>query len=162
MAVILGGTEAEARAKKEALAEALPMERKVADLTRRTGLPPEVVEEYLDRPFPVDLLIPDDQFKGGTGWRRSMVELALKENLTVRELMYRAPGPHQHVVGTAEMVADFMQERLDAGAGDGFTMMVDMLPRACTTSARCWCRSCSGAACSTPTTSPPPCAGISG
>jgi FMN-dependent oxidoreductase (nitrilotriacetate monooxygenase family) len=128
MAVILGGTEAEARAKKEALAEALPMERKVADLTRRTGLPPEVVEEYLDRPFPVDLLIPDDQFKGGTGWRRSMVELALKENLTVRELMYRAPGPHQHVVGTAEMVADFMQERLDAGAGDGFTMMVDMLP----------------------------------
>jgi FMN-dependent oxidoreductase (nitrilotriacetate monooxygenase family) len=128
MAVILGGTEAEARAKKEALAEALPMSRKIADLSKRTGLSPEIVEEYLDKPLPVHLLVPDDQYTGGIGWRRSTVGLAVKESLTVRELMYRAPGPHQHIVGTAEMVADAMQERLNAKACDGFTMMVDVLP----------------------------------
>jgi FMN-dependent oxidoreductase (nitrilotriacetate monooxygenase family) len=128
MAVILGGTETEAKAKKEALADALPLARKIAEMTRRTGLPADVVEEYLDRPLPLDLLTPDDQYKGGVGWRRSLIDLAVEENLTVRELMYRAPGAHQHIVGTAEMVADAMQERLGARACDGFTMMVDVLP----------------------------------
>lgn len=52
----------------------------------------------------------------------------MAENLTVRELMYRAPGHHQHIIGTAEMVADAMQERVAAGACDGFIMMIDMLP----------------------------------
>jgi FMN-dependent oxidoreductase (nitrilotriacetate monooxygenase family) len=128
MAVILGGTEAEAQAKKRALDDALPLSRKITEMSRRTGLTPEVVQEHLDGPLPLDLLIPDEEFKGGTGWRHSLINLAVKENLTVRELMYRAPGAHQHVIGTAETVADAMEERLAAEACDGFTMMIDVLP----------------------------------
>ncbi len=32
------------------------------------------------------------------------------------------------MVGTPEQVADIMEERLRAGAADGFTLMIDMLP----------------------------------
>jgi FMN-dependent oxidoreductase (nitrilotriacetate monooxygenase family) len=128
MAVILGSTKAEAVAKKQALDDALPMERKIADMAKRTGLPAELVEEYLDKPFPFGLVPPDEEFKGGIGWRRSVLNLASEEKLTVRELMYRAPGAHQHIIGTAETVADAMQERLAAEACDGFTMMIDVLP----------------------------------
>jgi alkanesulfonate monooxygenase SsuD/methylene tetrahydromethanopterin reductase-like flavin-dependent oxidoreductase (luciferase family) len=128
MAVVLGGTEAEAKAKREELDHALPMPRQIARMSKAVGLPADAVEEYLDKPLPVHLLVPDDQFKGGLGWRHSVINLAVEEHLTVRELMYRAPGAHQHIVGPAEMVADAMQERLGAGACDGFTMMVDVLP----------------------------------
>ena len=52
----------------------------------------------------------------------------MSENLTVREVLTRAPSSHHHIVGTAADVADAMEERLAAQAADGFTMMVDMLP----------------------------------
>nr|WP_327530781.1 NtaA/DmoA family FMN-dependent monooxygenase [uncultured Mycolicibacterium sp.] len=128
ISVVLGGTVAEAEAKKRALDDALPLSRKVSEMHRRTGLSRAVVEEYLDKPLPLHLLPPDSEFKGGIGWRQSIIDLAIAENLTVRELMYRAPGHHQHIIGTAETVADAMQERVSAGACDGFIMMIDMLP----------------------------------
>ena len=52
----------------------------------------------------------------------------VSENLTVREVLTGAPSAHHHIVGTAAAVADAMEERLEAKAADGFTMMVDMLP----------------------------------
>lgn len=48
--------------------------------------------------------------------------------MTVRELSLRYGGGHQEVAGTAAQVADIMQEWLEAGAADGFTLMIDMLP----------------------------------
>ncbi len=82
----------------------------------------------LDKPFPVDQLCPDDEFSGSVGFRRTLVNLAVTENLTVRELLVRYGGGHHHVVGSPQQVADIMEQWADAGAADGFTLMVDMLP----------------------------------
>jgi FMN-dependent oxidoreductase (nitrilotriacetate monooxygenase family) len=128
MAIVLGRTEEEARAKKQALDDAVPLNEKLVRMARRTGLSPDVLEAHLDRAFPVDLLVPDEEFKGGLGWRRSVVSLAVQEDLTVRELLSRASSVHHHVVGTAPEVADAMAERLAADVCDGFVIMVDVLP----------------------------------
>lgn len=128
MHVIMGRTMDEAEDRKAASDEALPIEQKLRSMAQRTGFTVDFLRERLDEPFPVDELIPDADLKFGTGWRRSTVELAVKEQLTVRQLLSKAPSAHHHIVGNAAMVADAMEERLEAGAADGFTMMIDVLP----------------------------------
>jgi FMN-dependent oxidoreductase (nitrilotriacetate monooxygenase family) len=124
---ILGSTEAEARARKDALDAALQANRNLNWLAARVGLPIDVLE--LDKPFPAHLIGPDTEFSGSVGFRRSLVKLAEDGNLTVRQLLDRAGGSvHHHVVGTSEQVADAMEERFAAGAADGFNLMVDVLP----------------------------------
>jgi alkanesulfonate monooxygenase SsuD/methylene tetrahydromethanopterin reductase-like flavin-dependent oxidoreductase (luciferase family) len=91
------------------------------------GLPLDALQD-LDRPFPAHLLGPDEEFKGSIGFRRSIVSLAVKENMTVRQLVASYGGGHQQIVGTPGQVADMMQEWLRVGAADGFTLMIDMLP----------------------------------
>lgn len=128
MNVILGETPEEAKRKKAALDGALTLDQLLAVMARICGVPPAFLREHLDRPLPVAELPPDEVLKNGIGWRKSIIDLAVAENLTVRELLYRAPSSHHHIVGTAADVADAMEERLAAQAADGFTMMVDMLP----------------------------------
>ena len=128
MNVVLGETPEEARRKKSALDNALTPEQLLATMGRICGISADVLGEHLDEPFPLDLLPPDEELKNGVGWRQSVIDLVKAEDLTVRELLTRAPSSHQHIVGTAADVADAMEERLEAGAADGFTMMVDMLP----------------------------------
>ncbi len=128
MNVILGETLEEAKRKKSALDNALTLEQLLATMARITGISIDILREHLDRPFPLAELPPDEVLKNGVGWRQSVVDLVVSENLTVRELLTRAPSAHQHIVGTAAAVADAMEERLEAQAADGFTMMVDMLP----------------------------------
>jgi FMN-dependent oxidoreductase (nitrilotriacetate monooxygenase family) len=126
MSMVLGGTEAEAWERKRRLDDLLGTGPNLVKLARRTGVPLESLD--LDKPFPVDQLGRDEDFKGSIGFRRSIVSLAVKENLTVRELLVSYGGGHHHVIGTPEQVADVMTERLRAGAADGFTLMIDMLP----------------------------------
>ena len=126
---VIGRTLAEAEDKKAALDNAETIDQRLRFLSFRTGVPPETLRDYLDKPFPMDKLPPDDQLKGGTGWRKSTLDAAnMETGMTVRELMARAPTPHHHIVGTADVVADAMMERIEAGAADGFTMMIDVLP----------------------------------
>jgi FMN-dependent oxidoreductase (nitrilotriacetate monooxygenase family) len=127
VSVILGATEAAARQRKQQLEDVLGTGPHLEKLARRVGLPLDALRE-LDQPFPVHLLGPDAEFKGSIGFRRSIVSLAVKENMTIRELVANYGGGHQQIVGTPEQVADMMQEWLGAGAADGFTLMVDMLP----------------------------------
>jgi alkanesulfonate monooxygenase SsuD/methylene tetrahydromethanopterin reductase-like flavin-dependent oxidoreductase (luciferase family) len=77
----------------------------------------------------VHLMPPDAEFKGSVGFRRSLIDLAVQDNLTVRQLLEKTSGAvHHQMVGTPAQIADAMEERLAAGAADGFTMMVDELP----------------------------------
>jgi FMN-dependent oxidoreductase (nitrilotriacetate monooxygenase family) len=128
MNVILGETVEEAKRKKLALDNALTLEQLLNAMARRTGIGVGILRDHLDRPFPIDELPSDEVLKNGVGWRKSVIDLVVAENLTVREALTRAPSAHHHIVGTAAMVADAMEERLAAKAADGFTMMVDMLP----------------------------------
>jgi FMN-dependent oxidoreductase (nitrilotriacetate monooxygenase family) len=127
VSLILGATDAEARARKQSLEDVLGTGPHLEKLARRVGLPVDALQE-LDKPFPVDLLVPEERFRGSIGFRRSIVGLAVKENMTVRELVANYGGGHQQLVGTPEQVADMMQEWVAAGAADGFTLMIDMLP----------------------------------
>lgn len=128
MNVILGETLEEAKRKKSALDNALTVDQLLAAMARRTGIKVAILRDHLDRPFPHAELPSDAELKNGIGWRQSIIDLVVAENLTVRELLTRAPSAHHHLVGTAADVADAMEERLAAQAADGFTMMVDMLP----------------------------------
>jgi FMN-dependent oxidoreductase (nitrilotriacetate monooxygenase family) len=128
MNVILGASVEEAKRKKFALDNALTLEQLLDAMARRTGIGVAILRDHLDRPFPIAELPSDEELKNGVGWRKSIIDLVVSENLTVRETLTRAPSAHHHIVGTADMVADAMQERLEAKAADGFTMMVDMLP----------------------------------
>jgi FMN-dependent oxidoreductase (nitrilotriacetate monooxygenase family) len=127
VSVILGATETEARQRKQHLEGVLGAGPHLEKLARRVGLPLDALRD-LDAPFPSHLLGPDEEFKGSIGFRRSIVSLAVKENMTVRQLVANYGGGHQQIVGTPEQVADMMQEWLRAGAADGFTLMIDMLP----------------------------------
>jgi alkanesulfonate monooxygenase SsuD/methylene tetrahydromethanopterin reductase-like flavin-dependent oxidoreductase (luciferase family) len=128
MNVILGETLEEAKRKKSALDNALTLEQLLSAMSRRTGISVAILRDHLDRPFPIAELPSDEVLKNGVGWRKSVIDLVVSENLTVRDALTRAPSAHHHIVGTAATVADAMEERLEAKAADGFTMMVDMLP----------------------------------
>ena len=128
MNVILGETLGEATRKKAALDNALTLDQLLDAMARRTGVIVGILRDHLDRPFPHAAMPSDEELKNGVGWRQSIIDLVVAENLTVRELLTRAPSAHHHIVGTAATVADAMEERLEAQAADGFTMMVDMLP----------------------------------
>jgi FMN-dependent oxidoreductase (nitrilotriacetate monooxygenase family) len=128
MNVILGETLEQAKRKKSAVDNALTLEQLLSAMARRTGISIGILRDHLDRPFPIAELPSDEELKNGIGWRKSIIDLVVAENLTVREVLTRAPSAHHHIVGTAATVADAMEERLEAKAADGFTMMVDILP----------------------------------
>lgn len=123
---ILGATEEAARARKERLDELAGTGPELAKLARRVGIAVEHLE--LDKPLPVERLSPDEEFGGSIGFRRAAVRLATEENLTVRELLVRNGGGHLQVIGTPEQVADVMATWRDAGAVDGFNLMIDVVP----------------------------------
>jgi FMN-dependent oxidoreductase (nitrilotriacetate monooxygenase family) len=126
MFVTLGATQEEADARRGRMDELLGTEPELVKLALRVGLPKHVLK--LDEKFPADLLCPDEEFSGSVGFRRSIVNMAVSEDLTVRELLVRYGGGHHQVVGTPEKIADIMETWLDAGAADGFNIMVDELP----------------------------------
>jgi FMN-dependent oxidoreductase (nitrilotriacetate monooxygenase family) len=123
---VLGATEAEAQARKARMDELAGTGPELGKLARRIGVPVEALD--LDKPLPVELLSPDAEFKGSVGFRRAAVRLAVEEKLTVRELLVRNGGGHLQVVGTAEQVADVIEEWHREGAVDGFNLMIDMVP----------------------------------
>jgi FMN-dependent oxidoreductase (nitrilotriacetate monooxygenase family) len=126
VSLILGETEEKAWDRKKQLEGVLGTGPNVAKLARRLGMPPEAME--LDKPLDLSKLIPEAEYKGSIGFRRSMLNLAAKEGLTVRELSLRYGGGHQEMIGAPEQVADMMETWMKAGAADGFTMMIDVLP----------------------------------
>lgn len=123
---ILGGTTSEARARKETLDELRGPGPELEKLALRVGLP--VDELDLDAPLPVARIRQKTGFAGSHGFRDAAVELAESEGLTVRELLYANGGGHLQVVGTPEELAGTAATWFEAGAADGFNLMIDVLP----------------------------------
>ena len=122
---VLGGTEAEARARKDELDE-LSGQAELKKLALRVGV--RVEDLKLDEPMPVDLIEANKGFRGSRGFRNAAVRLASEENLTVREILYRNGGGHRQMVGTPEQIADMIEAWHREGAADGFNLMIDVLP----------------------------------
>lgn len=83
------------------------------------------------RTLPVDALISDlPETEGGKSRRALFLELAARENLTLRQLYQRVAGARGHwqVVGTAQDIADQLEERFVNYGADGFNIMSPVLP----------------------------------
>jgi alkanesulfonate monooxygenase SsuD/methylene tetrahydromethanopterin reductase-like flavin-dependent oxidoreductase (luciferase family) len=122
---ILGGTEGEARRRKDEL-DRMAGNAELRKLALRVGVRVDQLE--LDAPLPLELIEANNSFRGSEGFRSAAVNLATAERLTVRELVYRNGGGHLQVVGTPDQIANKIEQWYGAGAADGFNLMIDVLP----------------------------------
>jgi alkanesulfonate monooxygenase SsuD/methylene tetrahydromethanopterin reductase-like flavin-dependent oxidoreductase (luciferase family) len=67
---------------------------------------------------------------GGKSRQQLLIDLARRENLTIRDLYLRIAGArgHRQVVGTPESIADQLQQWFEEEAADGFNIMSPWLP----------------------------------
>jgi 16S rRNA (cytidine(1402)-2'-O)-methyltransferase len=83
-------------------------------------------------PFPLDEPLPDPlpPTNGSKGHYDSIVAMARRENLTIRQLGQRVAGARgkNAIHGSARKVADMMEEWFAAGACDGFCVMPPYMP----------------------------------
>jgi len=124
---VIGDTQAEAFALEAELDRLIAPEYARAQLAKTLGLEPEDLP--LDKPLPEDLP-GEDAIEGAKSRYTLIVDLARRENLTVRELIGRLGGGrgHRTFAGTPVQVADTIQHWFENGAADGFNIMPAVLP----------------------------------
>jgi FMN-dependent oxidoreductase (nitrilotriacetate monooxygenase family) len=120
LSVVVAKSDQEAQDKFESL-------QSLVDFTRGLLLfGVDVSKLDLDGPLPDDLPEPEN----GKGRMKQLVELARRENLTVRQLVLRfgvARG-HLQLIGSPTRVADVIEEWFTEGGADGFNVVPPLLP----------------------------------
>ena len=120
--VIAARTPEEAARKKAELDSLVHPDSSLPNLSIRLGV--DASRFDLDAPLPD--LPPTNQSQSG---QASLVALARRENLTVRQLAARVGGyGGLTMIGTAPAIADQMEEWVDTGASDGFNVMFHTVP----------------------------------
>lgn len=129
LVTIIGATEAEARARAEALLDLVPVEAGLATLSDFVQLPKAILERQLDDPLPW-ASIPSDALEG-VGHAASILRQARQQGWTVRQLLREISAVNEHAtaIGTPEQVADKIEHWFRSGAVDGFNIMPAELPR---------------------------------
>ncbi|WP_101947416.1 LLM class flavin-dependent oxidoreductase [Mycobacterium sp. 3519A] len=125
LSFVLGSTEAEARKRNHELNE-LAGDRRLAHLASQLSV--DLDELDWDKPLPKWLLDGAEAIGGSQGARDIVVNLARRENLTVRQILDRVITWHRLVIGSPEQIADAISEWFAAGAVDGFNLMPDVFP----------------------------------
>ncbi len=125
ISAIIGGTEAEAKAKLATLGECADPAVALQVLAERLGH--DLKDFDLDAPVPE--LPPSGIMRGHA---ETLQALAKKDKLTLRQLrnVVAASMGHRLMVGTPEQIADGLQEWFEAGAADGFNVMPPWFPGA--------------------------------
>ncbi|MFC7553261.1 xenobiotic (desulfurization)monooxygenase subunit A, NtaA/SnaA/SoxA/DszA family protein [Pseudoroseomonas wenyumeiae] len=120
--MVIGETEEEARARRAKLDSLAYYESGVASLSIALGHD----ASGFDPDGPLPEIPPSNASKSS---RERVIALAEREKLTVRQLAQRLGGyPGSAMVGTAESIADQMQQWLEAEACDGFNIMFSHVP----------------------------------
>ncbi len=120
--VTVGRTREEAREKKALLDSLVHPESGLPNLSIRLGIDASSFD--LDAPLPQ--IPPSNQSQSQ---RDTLVALARRENLTVRQLAQMMGGfGGLEIVGTAGEIADTMQSWLETRAADGFNIMFPTVP----------------------------------
>ncbi len=121
--VVVGDSDEEAREKRATLDGLVHEASALAALSIALGVDAGAFDP--DGPLPA---IPEtNQSKTG---RERAIALARREGLTVRQLAQRLGGyAGLAMVGTPRRIADEMQAWIEAGASDGFTIMVSDVPQ---------------------------------
>ncbi|MCY9662422.1 LLM class flavin-dependent oxidoreductase [Paenibacillus chondroitinus] len=124
----VGDTEAEAKAKERELNELAVSEYGIRSLSDLLKI--NLFQYPLDGPVPLEDLPNIDEIQGQKARFQLYVDLARRENLTIRELIIRTAGGRGHFTfaGTAVQIADEMERWLVNGAADGFNLMPALLP----------------------------------
>lgn len=127
LSTVIGSTEAEAHARFDRLNDFYGEEGLLYQVAARVGL--SVAELDPDAPLPWDKIGPVASFERGShGFLEAQLNLARRENLSIRQLSRRILVGHRLLVGTPEQVADTLEHWFLAGAADGFNIMPDMFP----------------------------------
>lgn len=123
---VIGATEEEAKAKETLLQEQVVPAVGLSMLSASLNV--DLTGYPLDGPLP-DL--PElEQVNGGKSRFQLVADMARREGLTIRQLMYRVTGArgHRTVRGTPAQIADRLEEWFTQGACDGFNIMPPYLP----------------------------------
>ena len=120
--VVVGDSVEAAKAKRAKLDSLVHYDSAIASLSISLGVDASLFDP--DAPLPE---IPEtNASKSG---RERTIEIARRDNLTVRELAQRLGGySGAAFVGTAQSIADEMQDWLESEACDGFNVMFPYLP----------------------------------
>jgi alkanesulfonate monooxygenase len=120
--VIVGETMDDARRKRALLDSCVHEDSGIASLSIALGCDASAFD--LDGPLPE---IPESNASKTS--RQRAIDLAARENLTVRQLAQRIGGhTGLNIMGTPVTIADQMQEWLETEGSDGFTIQFPYLP----------------------------------
>src|SRR5262245_32115248 len=121
---VIGHSRAEAEDKYERLQALIVPEIGVKQLSAYFGM--DLSKHPLDGPVPEPAHTNQE-----VGRVRVMMELARRENLTIRQLYKRVIGQRAHrvIIGTPAEIADGLEQWFSAGAADGFNIMPLTFPR---------------------------------
>jgi len=124
---IIGANEAEATAKAQQLEDLRIPEYGLRQLAMILDIDKAGID--LDAPLPREI-VEQEVREGFDSRARLVIDLAQRENLTVRQLLSRLGGGRGHnvVIGTPEQIADQMETWFTQGAADGFNVMGASLP----------------------------------
>lgn len=120
--VVVGDTVAEAREKRARLDALVHYDSAIASLSIALGHDASRFDP--EKPLP-----PIPESNASKSGRQRVIELAKRENLTVRELAQRVGGySGLAFVGTSKTIVDQMEEWFFTAACDGFNVMFPYLP----------------------------------
>ncbi|WP_454916454.1 LLM class flavin-dependent oxidoreductase [Xanthobacter sediminis] len=121
---VIGRTEAEAKEKFEELQSLIQPQVGLQLLSTVMGVP-DLSGYDVDGPLP-DL----PETNGPKSRQQLLIDAARRDNLTIRQLYLSIAGARGHwqVVGTAEQIADALEERFLKEGADGFNIMAPHLP----------------------------------
>jgi FMN-dependent oxidoreductase (nitrilotriacetate monooxygenase family) len=120
LSVVVAKTDQEAQDKFESLQSMVDIARGLLQF----GVDASNLD--LDGPLPENLPEPEN----GKGRMKQLIELAHRENLTIRQLVLRfgvARG-HLQLIGSPTRVADVIEEWFTEGGADGFNVVPPLLP----------------------------------
>lgn len=127
LSTVIGSTEAEAHARFDALNAWNGEHGLLEQVAGRIGIPASELDP--DAPLPWERIGSVADFeRGSQGFLEAQLNLARRENLSIRQLSRRILVGHRLLVGTPEQVADTLTHWFLAHAADGFNIMPDMFP----------------------------------
>lgn len=121
---VIGKTEQEAKDKYEQLQELIHP-------TIGLGLLSNLLSGVDLSSYPLDGPLPDlPETNLAKSRQKLLIDLAQRENLTIRQLYLRIAGArgHRQILGTPEQIADQLEDWFVNGGADGFNIMPPWLP----------------------------------
>ncbi|RXZ82509.1 LLM class flavin-dependent oxidoreductase [Paenibacillaceae bacterium] len=125
---ILADTAAEARDIENDLFELTHQGQAISRLSDRLGV--DLSRYPLDEPLSLEEVQTTEQVNGMKSRHQLILDLVLREKLTLRQLVHRLAGARGHYTftGTALQLADLIENWFVNGGADGFNVMPQLYP----------------------------------